>query len=194
MIASITLLLLVVLSGTIATYLYDDISPLTARACAGACLGITALSLIGFLLALMFGLTTLTILIAALICSIPVLLLLRTSYFERFQSDLQRASKSFQRYIAKPDLPTTGYVVFYTATVLILWRVFSKAMIQDSDGISTGLLNNFGDLPFHLSVITSFAYGNNFPPEDPTYAGIRFTYPFLTDFVSARSEETTSEL
>jgi hypothetical protein len=58
-------------------------------------------------------------------------------------------------------------------------------MIQDSDGISTGLLNNFGDLPFHLSVITSFAYGNNFPPEDPTYAGIRFTYPFLSDFASA---------
>jgi uncharacterized sodium:solute symporter family permease YidK len=60
MIASITLLLLVVLSGTIATYLYDDISPLAARACAGACLGITALSLIGFFLALVFGLATLT--------------------------------------------------------------------------------------------------------------------------------------
>jgi len=53
------------------------------------------------------------------------------------------------------------------------------------EGIYTGLVNNFGDLPFHLSVITSFAYGNNFPPEDPTYAGVRFTYPFLSDFVSA---------
>jgi hypothetical protein len=58
-------------------------------------------------------------------------------------------------------------------------------MIQDAEGISTGLLNNFGDLPFHLSIITSFAHGNNFPPEDPTYAGVRFTYPFLTDFISA---------
>ncbi len=47
------------------------------------------------------------------------------------------------------------------------------------------MLNNFGDLPFHLSVITSFAFGNNFPPEDPTYAGVRFTYPFISDFVSA---------
>jgi hypothetical protein len=185
MIVSITLLLLVVLSGTIATYLYDATSSLAARACAGACLGITALSLIGFLLALVFGLTTLTVLIAALICSIPIFLLLRTSYFEQLQSDLLRASRSFQRYIARPDLVTSGYVVFYTATVVILGRVFAKAMIQDSDGISTGLLNNFGDLPFHLSVITGFAYGNNFPPEDPTYAGIRFTYPFLSDFASA---------
>ena len=185
MIVSVTLLLLVVLSGTIATYLYDESSPLAARVCAGACLGITALSLIGFLLALLFGLTTLTVLISALICSIPILLLVRTAYFERLQSDIHHASRTVQRYMARPDLLTTGYVVFYGATILILWRVFAKAMIQDSDGISTGLLNNFGDLPFHLSVITSFAYGNNFPPEDPTYAGIRFTYPFLSDFASA---------
>src|SRR5690349_21317908 len=185
MIVSVTLLLLVVLSGTIATYLYDEPSPLAARVCAGACLGITALSLIGFLLALLFGLTTLTVLIAALVCSVPILLLVRTAYFERLQSDLHRASRTVQRYIARPDLLTTGYLVFYGATILLLWRVFAKAMIQDSDGISTGLLNNFGDLPFHLSVITSFAFGNNFPPEDPTYAGIRFTYPFLSDFASA---------
>jgi hypothetical protein len=58
-------------------------------------------------------------------------------------------------------------------------------MIDLPDGIYTGVVNNLGDLPFHLSVITSFAYGNNFLPEDPTYAGVRFTYPFLTDFVSA---------
>src|SRR6185503_19695928 len=68
---------------------------------------------------------------------------------------------------------------------VIFWKVFDRAVIEDNTGLSTGLLNNFGDLPFHLSVITSFAFGNNFPPEDPTYAGVRFTYPFISDFVSA---------
>ena len=58
-------------------------------------------------------------------------------------------------------------------------------MIELPEGFHTGLLNNFGDLPFHISVITSFAYGNNLPPQDPTYAGVKFTYPFLTDFISA---------
>ena len=57
---------------------------------------------------------------------------------------------------------------FYGVAVVVLWKVFSRAVIQDPTGISTGLLNNFGDLPFHISVITSFAFGNNFPPEDPT--------------------------
>jgi hypothetical protein len=58
-------------------------------------------------------------------------------------------------------------------------------MISDVTGVSTGLLNNFGDLPFHLSVITGFAFGDNFPPQDPTYAGVNFTYPFISDFVAA---------
>ncbi len=58
-------------------------------------------------------------------------------------------------------------------------------MIELPEGIYTGLLNNFGDLPFHISVVTSFAHGNNYPPQDPTYAWVKFTYPFLTDFISA---------
>ncbi len=78
-----------------------------------------------------------------------------------------------------------GYALFYLAVAVILWRVFDRAMIESPEGLATGVLNNFGDLPFHISVITSFAFGNNFPPEDPTYAGVHFTYPFLTDFVSA---------
>jgi hypothetical protein len=45
--------------------------------------------------------------------------------------------------------------------------------------------NNYGDLPFHLSIITGFTDGSNFPPEDPTWAGARFTYPFIADFVAA---------
>jgi hypothetical protein len=87
--------------------------------------------------------------------------------------------------VLHPDAQTAGYLLFYFVAAVVLWKVFSRAVIEDATGISTGLLNNFGDLPFHLSVITSFAFGNNFPPEDPTYAGVRFTYPFLSDFVSA---------
>jgi len=34
-------------------------------------------------------------------------------------------------------------------------------------------------------MITSFAYGENFPPEHPEFAGARLTYPFLVDFLSA---------
>ena len=69
--------------------------------------------------------------------------------------------------------------------MIVMWLVFDRALLEKPEGYYTGVLNNYGDLPFHLSVITRFAFGQNYPPEDPTFAGVRFTYPFLTDFVSA---------
>jgi hypothetical protein len=63
--------------------------------------------------------------------------------------------------------------------------VFARAMYQTPQGIFTGVDTNIGDLPFHLSVVTGFAYGENFPPQHPEYAGVRLTYPFVVDFVTA---------
>src|SRR5687768_7650602 len=103
----------------------------------------------------------------------------------RFQDDLHAAWMAARRVFLRPEKETIGYFIFYAVTIFILFKVFSRAVIENDDGISTGLLNSFGDLPFHLSVITSFAYGHNYPPEDPTYAGVSFTYPFLSDFASA---------
>src|SRR5207253_9242050 len=75
--------------------------------------------------------------------------------------------------------------LFYSGVMIAMWLIFSRALLEKPEGLYTGVLNNYGDLPFHLSVITRFVYGQNFPPEDPTFAGARFTYPFLTDFISA---------
>ena len=192
--ASVALVFLVTISGAITTYLYDEDASFPVRLCAGACLGITALSLIGFVISSFFGLTTGSILLTALICAFPFALLAQPTYASAVQRDLSAISKATRRLTSQPDLQTIGYICFYLVTALVLWRVFSKAMIQDQTGISTGLLNNFGDLPFHLSVITGFAFGNNFPPEDPTYAGVRFTYPFLSDFASAMFVKSGADL
>ena len=87
--------------------------------------------------------------------------------------------------VRAPDRWAVIYFLFYAAVAIVMWLVFSRAMLDKPDGIYTGVLNNYGDLPFHISVITRFAFGQNFPPEDPTFAGARFTYPFMTDFISA---------
>ena len=184
MIASILLALLVTLSGTVATYLYDENASFGARLCAGAVLGLAALGLVGFVIASFIGLTGIAILFSTAICCSPLALLSDSVILSRFRHDLDRVS-NFTRQLTRADPGAIGYFLFYALTTVVLWKVFNRAVIEDETGLSTGLLNNFGDLPFHLSVITSFAFGNNFPPEDPTYAGVRFTYPFISDFVSA---------
>ncbi|HEX2268440.1 MAG TPA: hypothetical protein VHH35_02855 [Pyrinomonadaceae bacterium] len=185
MIASLALALLVTFSGTIVTYLYDENASLATRLCTGVCLGLAVFSLVAFLVASLVGLTMPAILISAAICCSPLALIVDPATKTLLKQDLQTISNSTRRLFLRPDLESIGYFLFYAVTTVILWKVFDRAVMEDATGISTGLLNNFGDLPFHLSVITSFAYGNNYPPEDPTYAGVSFTYPFLSDFASA---------
>ncbi|HEY6660812.1 MAG TPA: hypothetical protein VI031_06710 [Pyrinomonadaceae bacterium] len=185
MIASLLLALLVTLSGTVTTYLYDENASFAARLCAGAALGLAALGLVSFVVASFIGLTGIAIFFSAAICCSPLAILADAANARRLSQDLTTVANNTRKLFLRPDTKSIGYFLFYLFAAIVLWKIFSRAVIQDEAGISTGLLNNFGDLPFHLSVITRFAFGNNFPPEDPTYAGVRFTYPFISDFVSA---------
>lgn len=46
-------------------------------------------------------------------------------------------------------------------------------------GLATPWQNEWGDLPVHIGIISSFAKAQNFPPEYILFAGTRLTYPFL---------------
>ena len=186
MIISLAIVLLATAGGTLVSYLYDEDAAFAARLCGGVCVGITSLGLVAFVFASFLGLTLLSILLALVVISILPIFVLKNSNRRRLvQQDLRLLRGRFDMVLHDPSRLPIGYIVFYAIVAVILWLVFRRAMIETPEGIYTGVLNNFGDLPFHISVITSFAYGNNFLPEDPTFAGVRFTYPFLTDFVSA---------
>jgi hypothetical protein len=185
MILSLSLALLVTVSGAFVTYIYDRGASLGARLCTGACIGLGAFGLIGFVFASVLGLTPSSIALATLVTASPFVLLLNRDRRTQVQTDLAETSQAIRRAVFRPTGPVIGYFLYYAIAAVLLWLIFNRAMIVRPDGIYTGALNNFGDLPFHLSVITGFAYGQNFPPEDPTFAGVRFTYPFLTDFISA---------
>ena len=185
MILSLLIALLVIAGGALATYVYDEGASLAERLCTGACVGLAAFGLIGFVLASVLGLTPLSILLATLATASPFALLLDPIRRQEVEADVAAASLKIKRAFSQPSGSDVGYFAYYAIAAGLFWFIFDRAMIVKPEGIYTGVLNNFGDLPFHLSVITSFAYGQNFPPEDPTFAGVPFTYPYLTDFVSA---------
>jgi hypothetical protein len=185
LIISLALLLLATASGTLATYAYDDSGNFPVRLCTGVCTGIAAFGLVGFIVASFLGLTPVAILLTIVVLAAPIAFLKNANRRHAIQQDMTNTWRRVRECISHPSRIPFGYAIFYTIVAVILWRAFQRATIDLPEGIYTGVLNNFGDLPFHISVITSFAYGNNFLPEDPTFAGVRFTYPFLTDFVSA---------
>ncbi len=185
MIISLLLVLFVTVCGTVATYLYDDDAPLAARVCGGACVGIASFGLVCFIFASFLGLHGPAIILSAAVLSLPLITLTNPDRWQAVKQSLAATYRTINKSLLHPRRIPFGYVAFYVITAIVLWFCFQRAMIELPDGFYTGLLNNFGDLPFHISVITSFAFGNNYPPQDPTYAGVKFTYPFLTDFISA---------
>ena len=185
MIISLALSLIAIASGTLLTYTYEADAPLASRLCSGACIGFGALGLIGFVLASFLGLTMVTLALTASVLAAPFLLLISEERRSKVGDDCDGSLQAISRAISRPNRWAVIYFLFYATVAIVMWLVFSRALLDKPDGIYTGVLNNYGDLPFHLSVVTRFAFGQNFPPEDPTFAGVRFTYPFITDFISA---------
>lgn len=185
MLFALALILIATAGGAALTYLYDKNAPFAARLCMGCCTGLAAFGLTGFVFASFLGMTPLAITLAAAVVAAPLLLFAKPSFKQEVQADLHSTTQALRRAILHPNARATSYFIFYALLALMLYFFFDRAVVEQADGIYTGGSNNLGDLPFHFASITSFVYGKNFPPEDPSFAGTSFAYPFIADFVAA---------
>ncbi|HEX7956954.1 MAG TPA: hypothetical protein VF508_08435, partial [Pyrinomonadaceae bacterium] len=180
---ALLLALAAVAGATALTYVYDRDALIWSRLCAGVCLGFAALGLVGFVLASALGMTAWALALAGVVCASPLVLLSRRGLRGRVGADVREGGRVLSR--ALRGRGETGALLFYAAAGPVFWFVFAHAMYRTPAGIFTGVDTNIGDLPFHLSVVTGFAYGENFPPQHTEFAGVRLTYPFVVDFVAA---------
>ncbi len=68
----------------------------------------------------------------------------------------------------------------------VRWGFYWRDALQErSSGLWAGHVNIWGDWPVHLGIVSSFAYGANFPPEHPRYADHPFAYHYLSDLTAA---------
>jgi len=181
MILTFLVIFLITCGGFALTYLYEKEDSLLVRLAAGCVVGSAVFATAGFLLACAFGLSVVTVLLALGVTLAPVLLFRRRDYKHRARLDWQKARSRTQGVSGRKFWRFAYYIFVF----LVLVFFFDRAMIDRPDGIFTGGSQNLGDLPFHLGAIFSFTEGGNFPPANPSYAGAKFTYPFLADFVAA---------
>ncbi len=183
MIAALGVLALAVLGGTLATYWYDPGARAASRPFTGAATGLVALAGFGLLTGLALGPTPASVGLATVIVAAPVALLALPRFRDAVRRDLAAVGGLARRSPAA--WPAALLALAGIAGVgLLLWLVFDRVMLESPAGIGTGYVTNLGDLPFHLQIVASFAWAGNLPPEDPTYAGTAFTYPFLADYLS----------
>ncbi len=183
---AVTILLIAAIGGFALTYLFDDNSPVLYRVAAGSVIGMAIFGFAGAILGFAIGLSMLSVLIAAIISALPVLILRDAALRDKLAADFkivqQQTVETFSEFHPFRLLAVTVYTGLFT----ILCLFFNRAMIEMPDGgIGTGAANNLGDLPFHILVINGFATGQNFPPDNPIYSGATISYPFITDLIAA---------
>lgn len=181
MITSLILICLIAFGGMALTYLVVDDESFMWRLAAGSIIGSSFFGLIGFCLALAVGLTPAVVGVAAVLIAAPLVLLTQKGIGGNFRHDWAKAKGKFQGGGLKRFEGFAYYAFFF----VLFWFFFGQAMFETSQGIFTGGTQNLGDLPFHLGAIFSFTDGSNFPPQNPSFAGARFSYPFIADFLTA---------
>jgi len=159
--------------GSVVTCLVVERINIFTRLAAGSVIGLAALSWVGYLTAIIFGLNAISISITVIV----VILALSWLIWIRSPSRIAVIFKDF-------EVSKTGIIYYALWSALLVW-LFSRVVMFYPEGIYTAPANNYGDLPFHLGIVTSFAYGENLPPINPIFAGTKFTYPFLIDFLTA---------
>lgn len=172
--------------GVAATYAYDRRTPIAWRIPDGLYIGFTGLAFVGFALGMQFGITRAVVVTSAALTAAPALLIVlhrpsRRLVVENVSALFQTASAARPRVNASTVFAAVGGLV----GLALLWRVADRAMFVRADGIYTGVSHNIGDLPFHLTVMSRFVYGNNLPPEHPSFAGVGFSYTFLPDLAGS---------
>lgn len=182
MLISLFLISILTAGGLSLTYLVADDEPLLWRISAGGIVGSAIFSFVCFLLACAFGFSAVTIALAFLMTLAPLLLFKNERRRENLRRDWQRAKGKLEGTTAKKIFRLFYYLFFFVLFCLF----FERAILgSEAAGIFTGASQNYGDLPFHLGAIYSFTDGNNFPPENPSYAFAKFSYPFMADLIAA---------
>ncbi len=181
MFISVILLALMICGGTALTYLVAREKPLMWRLSAGTIVGSAVLGLVTFLFASVAGFVAPALIAAVLVTLSPVALLQRTDIRNNFKKDWARAKGKLQGANAS-KLKRFAY---YGGFFLLFLLFFNNTMFMSNGAITTGGSQNLGDLPYHLGTIFSFTEANNFPVINPSWAGAKYTYPFVADMLSA---------
>jgi hypothetical protein len=181
MFLSFILIAIIALSGLALTYLFAERETFLWRLAAGSIVGSSVFGLAGLVVANFFGLSAATAITGLLVAVAPAFLLRRKDIKTRFKREWQAAQSRTHGTSWKKFLRVAYYFAFFLLFVFF----FDRAVLETSAGILTGASQNTGDLPFHLGAIFSFTDGNNFPPENPSFAGAKFSYPFIADFLTA---------
>ncbi|HEY8109144.1 MAG TPA: hypothetical protein VIF43_04005 [Patescibacteria group bacterium] len=150
------------------------------RVFAGIPVGLAVGGLLGFVWALLFGMSAAAVAVPSALLSAGALAIgWRSGIPDQVASEAKDFRKRWRGRWFR--LGALAFLALAALLSTIMWR----ALFEDGGSIYAGFGNVWGDWNQHLAQTTSFIHGDNFPPEQTALAGQKITYPLLTNFVSA---------
>ncbi len=183
--AALVLAVVATLGGTFASYGFDRESPGYARLATGCVVGMTTLAFAGFVLALGLGMGPATVVLAVTAAMLPAVMVRNPDVRAAIRGDVAEITARVAAAARRPTRGTLATAVYGAAIAVGIWLVADHTFFETADGLSIGNVNNLGDLPYHVQITASFAYGANFPPQNPVFSGGGFSYHYIADFLAA---------
>ncbi|HEV1991479.1 MAG TPA: hypothetical protein VGR34_01280, partial [Candidatus Dormibacteraeota bacterium] len=166
------------------TYLIGLALSVEERIAFGALIGVTAVTVVSFVISLVVRDVTVVTVLLALGIVLLVAAVSVATHISQVRSDI---ADGRTRWLASPRSPGHPWPVAAVLVVCGAWTIhfLHQAYVYTPSGLFAGYVNIWGDWAAHLSFAGSFAYGHNFPPEYPIDPGHRLGYPFVIDFFAA---------
>jgi hypothetical protein len=180
----VIVLIACVASGFGVTYLSGVALNFEERVAFGTVLGGVLFCTISFLLSLAVRDVTLGTVLAAAVLSLGIGAVVAWVHGDMVGADWHDIATRWSPRLSTPGHP---WPLFAIVLVCGAWTVhfLHQAWVFRPDGLYAGYINIWGDWAAHLSFAGSFAYGHNFPPQNPVDPGNRLGYPFMADFLAA---------
>lgn len=180
---SIVLLIDVTFVGLLITYFFRLELLLEARIAAAALIGIIVLGILMLVTACFIGLD-----IPGLILVIIIINLATLIYFVKGQTS-QIINRMISEWIdLKKRFGNLSWKFFFLLIgvfVFVFGYLVAQLLTFEKGSFFVSPVHAYGDISLHLGIISSFAFGNNFPPQNPILANTQTSYPFLIDFITA---------
>jgi hypothetical protein len=144
------------------------------RVVIGLVLAVVAQTMLGYVAALVIGVTAGLVMLLALVS-------LAAGGFNLWRHRREYFLPPFPRWSGAP----LRLRVAIAAVALGMGYLFARAVEITPDAWLAHYNNTWSDWSFHASYTTAFVYGHNLPPQNPIFAGTPFRYTFGPDFASA---------
>jgi hypothetical protein len=173
-------LLLAAVTGFSLTFVSRMPWQLEGRIAMGIALGLSAAAMLTWLVAIPFGMSGAAVVAGAVLMAVVLAACLRfTGWRDPLRAEAAAAGRRWRRFGSLPLL-----LVLVPASVFFI-PFYLHALEMRPDGLYAGYVNIWGDWCTHLSMAGYLSQARDLlPPQNPFYAGVKLTYPFLPDLLS----------